>query len=50
MENDPLGALHVEFVALPPIVPAKFTDPPVHIVCGVPAFAVAAALTVIITV
>ena len=49
-EKFPLGALHVELVALPPIVPAKVMVPPEHTVCGNPAFAVAAGFTVITTV
>jgi hypothetical protein len=49
-EKFPLGALHVEVDALPPIIPAKVIDPPAHTVCGFPAFAVAGALTVIVTV
>jgi hypothetical protein len=49
-ENVPLGALHVELVALPPIVPAKFIKLPAQTVCGFPAFAVAAAFKVITTV
>ena len=50
LENVPLGALQVELVALPPMAPAKVMLPPPHTVCGVPAFAVAAAFTVITTV
>ena len=49
-ENVPLGALHVELVAPPPIVPARVTVPPAHIVWAAPALAVAAGLTVITTV
>ena len=45
-EKVPLGALHVELVALPPIVPANVIVPPAHTVCVGPAFAVAAGLTV----
>ena len=45
-EKVPLGALHVELVALPPMVPFNVTLPPAQIVCGLPAFAVAAGLTV----
>lgn len=41
-ENVPLGALHIEVVALPPIVPARVTVPPAQIDCGNPAIAVAA--------
>jgi hypothetical protein len=29
-ENVPLGAVHVALVALPPMVPANVTVPPVH--------------------
>ena len=50
LEKLPLGALHVEVVALPPLVPANVTVPPEQTVCAGPAFAVAAALTVITTV
>jgi len=49
-ENVPLDALHVEVVALPPMMPARVTVPPAQIVCGVPAPAVASGLTVITTV
>ena len=49
-ENVPLGAVHVELVALPPIDPANVTGPPAHTVWAVPAFAVAAGLTVIVLV
>ena len=49
-EKIPLGALHVELIALPPMEPAKVMVPPAHTVCGVPAFAVAAGLAVISTV
>ena len=50
LEKFPLGALHVEVVALPPMLPAKVIVPPAHTLCGFPAFAVAAAFTVITTV
>ena len=40
LEKLPLGALHVEVVASPPMLPDRFTDPPTQIVCGLPAFAV----------
>ena len=46
----PLEAVQVLLVAPPPIEPAKVTLPPEHTVCGAPALAVAAALTVITTV
>ena len=49
-EKVPLGALHVELVAVPPIPPARVTVPPAHTAWGVPALAVAAGLTVITTV
>jgi len=49
-EKVPLGALHVELVALPPIVPANVTVPPAQIVCAAPALAVAAGFTVTTTV
>ena len=49
-EKVPLPALQVEPLALPPILPARVTLPPVHTVCGVPALAVADGLTVITTV
>jgi hypothetical protein len=48
--NVPLGDDHVELVAEPPRVPASVIVPPAQTVCGVPAFAVAAGLTVISTV
>ena len=41
LEKVPLGALHVELDALPPIEPARVTIPPAHTDSGVPAFAVA---------
>ena len=50
MEKVPLGAVQVELVALPPILPAKVIVPPAHTVCTVPALAVAAGLTVIVLV
>ena len=50
LEKVPLGALQVELVALPPIVPARVMVPPPQTVCGGPAFAVAAGFTVITTV
>ena len=50
LEKVPLGALHVELVALPPLVPASVTDPPEQTVCGGPAFTVAIWFTVITTV
>jgi hypothetical protein len=31
-ENVPLGAVHIALVALPPILPAKVTVPPAHMV------------------
>jgi hypothetical protein len=46
-EKFPLDALHVALVALPPIVPFNVTVPPGTTVCGLPAFTVAAAFTVI---
>ena len=49
LEKVPLGALQVEVVAPPPIVPAKVMVPPAHIVCGAPAFAVATGFTVTVT-
>ena len=49
-ENVPLGAVHVELVALPPIDPANVTGPPAHTVWAVPAFAVAAGFAVIVLV
>ncbi len=49
-ENVPLGALHVEVVALPPILPANVIVVPEHIVKAPPAFAVAAGFTVIVLV
>jgi hypothetical protein len=45
-EKVPLGAVHVEVVAPPPIVPFKFMLPPAQTVCALPASAVAAGLTV----
>ena len=45
-ENVPLGAVHVELVAPPPIVPFKVTFPPAQTDCGLPALAVAAGFTV----
>ena len=50
LENVPLGAVHVEVVALPPLVPANVIVPPEQTVCGAPALAVAAGFTVITTV
>ena len=50
LENVPLGALHVEVVALPPILPAKVIVPPAHTLCAVPALAVAAGETLIVLV
>ena len=50
LENEPLGAVHVELMALPPRIPAKVIVPPAQTVCDKPAFAVAAAFTVITTV
>ena len=50
LEKVPLGAVHVELDALPPIPPARVTVPPRHTDCGTPAFAVAGWLTVITTV
>lgn len=41
-EKVPLGALQVELVALPPIVPFNGTLPPAHTACALPASAVAA--------
>jgi hypothetical protein len=49
LEKVPLGALHVELDAPPPIVPAKVMDPPAHTVCAGPAFAVATGFTVTVT-
>ena len=49
-EKVPLGALHVELVALPPIAPLNVIVPPAHTVCAEPALAVAAGFTVITTV
>ena len=49
-EKVPLGALHVELVALPPIVPANVIVPPAHTVCVTPASAVAACVTLIVVV
>ena len=45
-EKVPLGAVQVEVLALPPIVPFNVTDPPAQIVCDEPAFAVVPLLTV----
>ena len=45
-ENDPEAADHVDVAAAPPILPASVTLLPVQIVCGIPALAVAAELTV----
>jgi hypothetical protein len=50
LEKVPLGALQVELVAPPPMVPAKVMVPPAHTVCVAPALAVAAAFTVMRTV
>jgi hypothetical protein len=50
LEKFPLGALHVEVDALPPMIPARVIDPPAQTVCGLPAFAVAGGFTVITTV
>jgi hypothetical protein len=49
-EKLPVGALQVEVVALPPMLPAKVIVPPAQTVCTAPALAVAAWFTVIITV
>ena len=49
-EKVPLGALQVELVALPPIVPARVTVPPKQTTCGVPALAVGAGFTVTVAV
>jgi hypothetical protein len=46
LENVPLGAVQVDELALPPIVPFNVTDPPAQTVCGEPAFAVVPLLTV----
>ena len=46
LENVPLGALHVEVVALPPMLPASVMVPPAQTVCGKPAFAVGPTLIV----
>ena len=40
LENVPLGALHVEVVALPPMLPASVIVPPAHTDCGKPALSV----------
>ena len=50
LENEPLGALHVEEVALPLMFPDNVTVPPAQTVCGDPALAVAVAFTVTIAV
>jgi hypothetical protein len=50
LENDPLGALHVALVALPPTAPDRVTEFPEQTFCGEPAFAVAGASTVMTTV
>jgi len=50
LEKVPLDALQVDVVALPPMLPARVTVPPAHMVCGAPAPAVASGLTVITTV
>ena len=50
MEKVPLGAVQVELVALPPILPAKVIVPPEHTVCAAPALAVAACVTLIVLV
>jgi hypothetical protein len=49
-EKVPLVAVHVEVVALPPMLPLSVIVPFEHTVCGVPALAVAAWSTVITTV
>lgn len=49
-ENEPLGALHVAEVALPPIVPARSIAPEEQIPLSGPASTIAAGLTVITTV
>lgn len=41
LENEPLGADHVELVALPPMLPANAIVPPAQTVCARPASAVA---------
>ena len=46
LEKVPLGALHVELVALPPILPASVMVPSAQTDCGKPAFAVAGGLMV----
>ena len=46
----PEAALQVPVVTLPPIVPARLIVPPAHTVWAVPALAVAAWFTVIVTV
>ena len=48
-EKVPLGALHVELVAPPPIEPAKVMELPAQTVCAGPAFAVATGFTVTVT-
>ena len=49
-ENVPLGAVQVELVELPPILPASVTELPAQTVWAVPAFAVAACVTVMVLV
>ena len=50
LEKVPLGADHVELVALPPIVPARVIVPPAQTDCAGPALAIAARFTVIVLV
>ena len=49
-ENVPLGAVHVELIPLPPIVPANVIVPPAQTVCAAPALAVADWVTLIVLV
>jgi len=49
-EKVPPGALHVELVALPPLVPAKVIIPPAHTPWLGPAFTIAAVLIVTLVV
>jgi hypothetical protein len=50
LEKEPVGALQVELVALPPILPASVKVPPAHIGCTGCIVAVAAWFTVIVLV